>query len=297
MELRKRNVHHFTQEQEEALSSRQKMINAMKTLDVYPKLQEDFAHYTKTGGITTIVSLLIICMLFVNELVSFISVRTTEHIQVDTNADEVLQMHFNITFFKLQCSVCHLDVVDKSGEMLLDVAENIKKQRLSRSGTPLGDLYSDTDTDIPDDNYGEGCEIAGILEINRVAGNWHIAIGASRQRNMKQHIHSFKYSDTQFFNATHRINQFAFGSVYPGMVNPLDGVTKASAGIAHYAYLIQVVPTIYQDQYMNTVETNQYSFTEYTYILRSYDRLTEQNIPGINAMLSCNVIGDYGYVE
>ncbi|XP_039006772.1 endoplasmic reticulum-Golgi intermediate compartment protein 3-like isoform X2 [Hibiscus syriacus] len=108
---------------------------------------------------------------------------------------------------------------------------------------------------------GEGCNIHGSLEVNRVAGNFHFAAGKSF------HQSSFFFDDLISFqdsyNISHRINRLAFGEYFPGAVNPLDGgqwTHKTSNGM--YQYFIKVVPTIYTDIRGRTVNSNQVTFRE-----------------------------------
>ncbi|KAG9140664.1 hypothetical protein Leryth_006855 [Lithospermum erythrorhizon] len=113
------------------------------------------------------------------------------------------------------------------------------------------------------DEEGEGCNIHGSLEVNRVAGNFHFAIGKSI------HQSSFNLQDlldlqSQSYNISHKINNVAFGDYVPGVVNPLDGVSWMQ-GRPHgmYEYFIKVVPTIYTDIRGHTINSNQFSVTEH----------------------------------
>ena len=60
---------------------------------------------------------------------------------------------------------------------------------------------------------GEGCNINGYMELKRVNGNFHIAMGEGIERNVN-HIHTFLPDDTQNFNASHIIHTLRFGPVY-----------------------------------------------------------------------------------
>nr|CAD1833155.1 unnamed protein product [Ananas comosus var. bracteatus] len=96
------------------------------------------------------------------------------------------------------------------------------------------------------DEQGEGCNIHGFLEVNKVAGNFHFAPGKKR------------------YNLSHRINKLSFGREFPGAINPLDGASWAhqtSSGM--YQYFIKVVPTIYTDIRGHKIHSNQFSVTEH----------------------------------
>jgi len=109
----------------------------------------------------------------------------------------------------------------------------------------------------------EGCNVVGHLMVNKVAGNIHVAPGrafASQQGNL---VHEFKPFTMAHFNTSHTIHQLSFGPHYPSQLNPLDGVTKRTAGgSALYQYYIKVVPTTYKPLRGEPLVTSQYSVTE-----------------------------------
>ena len=57
---------------------------------------------------------------------------------------------------------------------------------------------------------GEGCRVEGIMEVNKVAGNFHIAHGESIVRDGR-HIHQFHPNEVHKFNISHTINYLSFG--------------------------------------------------------------------------------------
>lgn len=110
------------------------------------------------------------------------------------------------------------------------------------------------------DEEGEGCNIHGSLEVNKVAGNFHFATGKSLYQSSIfladllafQDNHNVRFSwitnifylDLKISNyrifelsmlfvcnfttwcmvqISHRVNKLSFGDHYPGLVNPLDG--------------------------------------------------------------------------
>jgi hypothetical protein len=112
----------------------------------------------------------------------------------------------------------------------------------------------------------EGCRVWGHLWVNKVQGNFHIAPGKSFQSD---HMHVHDLEALKFasgFNLSHIVTRLSFGEDFPGIVNPLDKVTKTwvEDGSAMYQYFIKIVPTTYQDLYGNVISTNQFSVTEHT---------------------------------
>lgn len=95
---------------------------------------------------------------------------------------------------------------------------------------------------------GQGCNLSGYMTVNRVAGNFHIAMGEGVERDGR-HIHTFLPEDTPNFNCSHIIHQMSFG---PGEEDrsPLNGVVQI-VGPEHgttglFQYFIKVVPTTYK---------------------------------------------------
>ncbi|GBG61025.1 hypothetical protein CBR_g18620 [Chara braunii] len=125
---------------------------------------------------------------------------------------------------------------------------------------------------------GEGCNVYGFLEVNKVAGNFHIAPGRSFQQ-AHMHVHDLVIFENQQFNISHTINSLSFGAHFPGVVNPLDGEVKIQAkGSGMYQYFIKVVPTIYRDIRGAVISTNQFSVTEH---FRPVEVASSRSLPGV----------------
>ncbi|PPD78406.1 hypothetical protein GOBAR_DD24678 [Gossypium barbadense] len=195
-----------------------------------------------------------------------------------------------------------VDAMDISGEQHLDIKHDIIKKRINTNGDVIeskpdgiGAPKSDddccnsceevrdayrrkgwamTNADLIDqckregfferikEQEGEGCNVQGSLEVNRVAGNFHFAPGKTfHQSNIFFDDLMSVHKDS--YNISHRINRLAFGEYFPGVVNPLDGghwTHETSNGM--YQYFIKVVPTIYTDIRGRTVNSNQVIFKE-----------------------------------
>jgi endoplasmic reticulum-Golgi intermediate compartment protein 3 len=109
----------------------------------------------------------------------------------------------------------------------------------------------------------EGCQVHGYLEVNKVAGNFHIAPGQSFQQN-HVHAHSLKNIRLNLINTTHTIRELMFGESFPDQINPLSNTEHISQeGSVLFHYYVKVVPSTYV--YLNGTEirTNQYSVTKH----------------------------------
>lgn len=128
------------------------------------------------------------------------------------------------------------------------------------------------------DEEGEGCNMYGSLEVNKVAGNFHFAPGKSfQQANM--HVHDLLAFQKESFNVSHKIKELSFGPHFPGVVNPLDGAQRVQMSpTGMYQYFIKVVPTVYTDVRGNKIQTNQFSVTEH---FRTIEFGTARALPGV----------------
>lgn len=109
----------------------------------------------------------------------------------------------------------------------------------------------------------EGCRIEGVIRVNKVVGNFHIAPGRSFTSG-NIHAHDLEmYFDSKLppeerHTMTHEIHQLRFGPQLPDEfssrwqwtdhhhTNPLDGVTQSTEEPAYnYMYFIKVVSTSY----------------------------------------------------
>ncbi|KAH0469208.1 hypothetical protein IEQ34_002440 [Dendrobium chrysotoxum] len=306
------------------------ILNKLKNLDAYPKIKDDFYDRTRSGGLITVISSIIILLLFLSEIRLYIYSATETKLIVDTSRGEKLRVNFDVTFPHLACALVSVDTMDVSGEQHYDITHDIVKTRIDHTGNVIGsrqdgvgapkierplqrhggrlehgesycgscfgaeksddhccnsceevqEAYRNrgwalTNMDLIDqckregfvqkikEETGEGCNIKGFLEVNKVAGNFHFACGKSFH-----HPNLFvpEILDLQLgsFNISHRINHLSFGKKFPGVVNPLDGAQWKEPGLSGiYQYFIKVVPTIYTDIRGRKIHSNQFSVTEH----------------------------------
>ncbi|KAI3762194.1 hypothetical protein L1987_52618 [Smallanthus sonchifolius] len=306
------------------------IMNRIRNLDAYPKINEDFYSRTVFGGVITLISSVFMLLLFFSELRLYLHSVTETKLIVDTSRGERLRIHFDIVFPALPCTILSVDAMDISGEEHLDVKHDIFKKRIDANGNAIesrqdgigapkierplqrhggrlehnetycgscfGAATSDeeccnscedvreayrkkgwamSDPDLIDqckregflqrikDEEGEGCNVYGFLDVNKVAGNFHFAPGKSFQQS-NVHVHDLVAFHKDSFNISHKINRLAYGDYFPGVVNPLDGVhwtQKAPSGM--YEYFLKVVPSVYTDVKGRDIQSNQFSVTEH----------------------------------
>ncbi|KAH8916695.1 DUF1692-domain-containing protein [Atractiella rhizophila] len=130
----------------------------------------------------------------------------------------------------------------------------------------------------------EGCNVAGLVRVNKVIGNFHLSPGRSFQSNA-MHVHDLVpyLQGGKQHDFGHIIHRFSFGtgqeggyeddSSYSkqkkyreqlGIVNPLDGL-RAHTEESNYMfqYFLKVVGTKFKFLNGEEVGTHQYSVTQY----------------------------------
>lgn len=161
-----------------------------------------------------------------------------------------------------------------------------------------------------EEQRAEGCRIDGLLQVNKVVGNFHLAPGRSFS-NGNMHVHDLQnYWETSKGKAhdfTHTIHHLRFGPQLPETmvkkigrstpwtshhINPLDGTSqKTNDPQFNFMYFVKIVPTSYlpigwekkaRDMQAlgganadGSVETHQYSVTSHKRSLRGGDDRAE----------------------
>ncbi|KAL1891611.1 ER-derived vesicles protein erv46 [Sporothrix stenoceras] len=99
-------------------------------LDAFTKTVEDARIRTTSGGIVTIVSLLVVLYLSWSEWIDYRRIVVHPELVVDKGRGERMEIHLNITFPKIPCELLTLDVMDVSGEQQHGVQHGVRMVRL-----------------------------------------------------------------------------------------------------------------------------------------------------------------------
>ncbi|KXJ91993.1 endoplasmic reticulum vesicle transporter-domain-containing protein [Microdochium bolleyi] len=100
-------------------------------LDAFTKTVEDARIRTTSGGIVTIISLLVVLYLSWGEWSDYRRIVIHPELIVDKGRGERMEIHMNITFPKIPCELLTLDVMDVSGEQQHGVLAGVQKLRLA----------------------------------------------------------------------------------------------------------------------------------------------------------------------
>nr|XP_023022429.1 endoplasmic reticulum-Golgi intermediate compartment protein 3 isoform X1 [Leptinotarsa decemlineata] len=113
------------------------VLKKLRRFDAYPKTLEDVRVQTYGGGTITIISIIIMALLFWSELIDYMTPNVTEELFVDTSRSPTIQINLDFTIPKISCDFLALDAMDSSGEQHLEINHNIYKRRLDLEGRPI----------------------------------------------------------------------------------------------------------------------------------------------------------------
>lgn len=115
---------------------------------------------------------------------------------------------------------------------------------------------------------GEGCRVFGVLDVQRVAGNFHISV-----HGLNIIVAQQIFEGANHVNVSHVIHDLSFGPKYPGIHNPLDDTVRILRDASGtFKYYIKIVPTEYRYLSKEVLPTNQFSVTEYFVAMKDSDR-------------------------
>jgi len=119
-----------------AKAAMDRFMNAVRSIDAYPKIEGEFLTRTRTGACVSIFSFFLIILLVITEVNTFFYPDRSHSLIVDSSRREKLNINFNISFPKLDCALVNVDAMDDGGDHQLKTSNTkIKKVRLEKDGS------------------------------------------------------------------------------------------------------------------------------------------------------------------
>ncbi|XP_076291836.1 endoplasmic reticulum-Golgi intermediate compartment protein 3 isoform X2 [Lasioglossum baleicum] len=114
-------------------------MQILRQLDVHPKVRDeaDILVRTFSGAIVTIISTIIMGMLFFSEVNYYLTPTLSEELFVDTSRGSKLRINLDIVVPTISCDLLSIDAMDTTGEQHLQIEHNIFKRRLDLNGKPI----------------------------------------------------------------------------------------------------------------------------------------------------------------
>lgn len=216
-------------------------------------------------------------LLFLNELINFLTNKTSSRMYVDVNrgADK-LKVNLDIDIDNIPCDLLAILTSDALGERSSDIKGEIIKSRLDKKGRKLDNIkyevsepnYDKIKTEIL---HNEGCNLKGHFFVDAVPGSFLITsgfYGGTVQRLASEGLLKI--------NAQHKINEISFGETsqrYLVWSNFGKQISKLSYSLNDvkkryqqftnvYQYYLKIVPTKYLS-YKDEINDYQYTYNSY----------------------------------
>lgn len=132
----------------------------LRAFDAFARntVPDELRRGSASGGIISVVSFSVILVLFISELVTFLTLTRTTHLTVDDGTQGTLRVHIDLDLPYLNCEVLGLDAADVSGKQQLEITHNVFKTPIDHKGRPLGDKMKLTSHGGPSPSpFPNGC--------------------------------------------------------------------------------------------------------------------------------------------
>ena len=104
---------------------------ALKRFDAYAKPMDDFRIRTRSGGVLTVASGLVMIFLFASEFRDYLQPAQKEELFVDTSRTGKLKINVDIVFSRISCDFLGIDAMDVSGEQHIDIGKKSEFLKLT----------------------------------------------------------------------------------------------------------------------------------------------------------------------
>lgn len=222
------------------------MIFNVKRLDIYRKVPKDLTQPTVSGAVISICCVVFMTILFVSELIDFLTPEIINELFVDqaSSGSDKIDVRLNVSLPLLDCKYAGLDIQDDSGRHEVGALANMVKAPIET-------------TDIKGKHTG--CRLEVSFQINKVPGNFHLSThSASHQPSV--------------IDMAHEIHEISFGDDVRtlnlhGSFDPLSGTKKVDdSALQSHEYHLRIVPSIYEELNGSTLRPYQYSHAYKKYI-------------------------------
>ncbi|VDP86184.1 unnamed protein product [Echinostoma caproni] len=165
----------------------------LSQFDAFAKPLKDFRVKTVAGAIVSIFSCLSIFCLFISELFLYLTPQLKQEIMVDVNRGEKLSITLDITYLQIPCVIRFSDgrSTPFSSSRCCNTCKEVQQAYYEKNWvvtnmTMFRQCQKENWASEVSKLGKEGCRIQGQLQVNKVAGSFHISPGNSYAVN---HVH------------------------------------------------------------------------------------------------------------
>lgn len=232
--------------------------------DIFRRIPKDLTEATLSGAVISILCVVVMCLLFAGEVVSYVFPRTHSDMVISrSSSEDRLKVFLDVEFHRLPCAVVSIDIVDTLQNHEVGSSKNLKLTPLALDGTPATEATRAAAHTGPD----AGCRVEGFILVTKVPGNFHVS-AHGRQAEYRK---AFPNGQMLLGHTIHKLSfepmiaQGPYRYAENGS-RPLEGVAFKEGTPRSYQYVLDVVPTIYGGALSDT-HTYQYTFSANSYAL------------------------------
>lgn len=222
------------------------MLFNFRRLDIYRKVPKDLTQPTASGAVISILCVAFMTILFVSELIDFLTPEIINELFVDqaSSGTDKIDVRLNVSLPRLDCKYAGLDIQDDSGRHEVGALANMVKANIET-------------TDI--NGKHTGCRLEVSFQINKVPGNFHLSTHSASQQpsviDMAHEIHEISFGDDVRSLNLH------------GSFDPLRDTHKLDdSSLQSHEYHLRIVPSIYEGSAGSNLRPYQYSYAYKKYI-------------------------------
>ncbi|KAK6458788.1 endoplasmic reticulum vesicle transporter-domain-containing protein [Scheffersomyces xylosifermentans] len=126
----------------------------LMSIDAFAKTVEDARIRTTSGGIITLICVLIVLVLIRNEYNDYTTIISRPELVVDRDINKPLDINLDISFWNMPCDILSLDIMDETGDVQLDILRaGFKKFRITKdaNGNPDDEILDEESVPVNSD--------------------------------------------------------------------------------------------------------------------------------------------------
>lgn len=115
---------------------------AIRSLDAFSRMMKvphDLRTQSTAGGAISLLSFVLIAVLFLSELLSYLTPRRSTTLSVDAGLDDTLTIFLDVNFPYVNCDLMGVDALDIGGTVQLEISNHLYKSAIHHDGTRVRD--------------------------------------------------------------------------------------------------------------------------------------------------------------